>query len=308
MNSIHITAIDLNLLLVFDTLMAERSVTRTAERLGITQPAVSHALARLRNLLGDRLFVRTPKTMLPTPAAEALAPDIRAALQRIESVLSQRNDFSPATSARRFTLGLSDYASVVVLPRLLEVLKQESPNVSVVVKNTGHGIGHAQLDNGEVEVVVGNFSAPPAHLEETVLFKEDFVCAGRAGHPALKRSLTLNRYLSLEHIQVSTSGAPHGYVDRVLAAQHKERKVAVTVGHFLMAPLLAETTDLIATEPRRLLVPLAKQFSLAIHRPPFTIPTFNVTMAWHSRHSTEAAHAWFRSRVVKCLEEKSKGT
>lgn len=301
MNTIYIQRIDLNLLLVFDALFAERNVTRAAERLGLTQPAVSHALGRLRVLLGDPLFVRTPRGMAPTPAAEAVAREVCPALRNIAGALGRAEEFVPEASAREFVIGLSDYASVVLLPRLLEVLKREAPRVSLVVKNAGHARGLQQVEDGEVELVVGNFPAPPPHMEERLLFRDGFVCAARSGHPAFRRAFGLKRYLSLEHVQVSTSGEAHGYVDRVLDGVGAARKVVVTVGHFMIAPLLLRTTELVATEPRRLLAPLAEQFGLVLKPVPFPVPPFDVVQVWHSRHSADGGHSWLRKVVCKCL-------
>lgn len=300
MNDVHISGIDLNLLAVFDALMAERNATRAAERLGLTQPAVSHALGRLRALLGDPLFVRAPGGMAPTPAAEALARGIRPALREIAAALGNREEFIPATSARQFVIGLSDYASVVLLPRLLEILRKEAPRASLVVKSTGHAQGLQLLEEGGAELIAGNFPPPPSHMEEQALYKDGFVCAARADHPAFRKALTMKRYLSLEHIQVSTRGEPRGYIDETLKEYGAERKVTVTVGHFLVAPLVLRTTDLVATEPRRLLAPLAKRLGLALKTPPFVIPPFSVTQIWHSRHTADASHAWLREVVRQC--------
>jgi DNA-binding transcriptional LysR family regulator len=239
--------------------------------------------------------------MVPTPAAEAAAGGIRPALRAIASALGNREEFSPMTSARQFVIGLSDYASVVLLPQLLKTLKRKAPGVSLIVKNTGHGRGLRQLEEGDVELIVGNFPAPPPHMEEYPLYKDDFVCAARADHPVFQGPFTMKRFLSLEHVQVSTSGEPHGYVDVVLDASGLKRNVAVTVGHFLIAPLVVQNTELLATEPRRLLMPLAKQFGLKLKRPPFPIPPFDVTQIWHSRHTADAPHAWLRGIVAKCL-------
>lgn len=295
------SGMDLNLLPVFDALMTERNATRAAARLGLTQPAVSHALGRLRVLLGDPLFVRSPGGMTPTPAAEAIAGALRPALRGIAAAIGVREEFVPATSSRQFVIGLSDYASVVLLPRLLEVMKKDAPHATLVVKSTAHAQGLQLLEDGGAELIAGNFPLPPPHMKEQRLYTDDFVCAARADHPAFRRTLTMKRYLSLEHIQVSTRGEPHGYIDGTLKESGAERKVSVTVGHFLVAPLILRGTDLIATEPRRLLAPLAKQFGLVLKPPPFAIPSFAVTQIWHSRHTADAPHAWLRETVARCL-------
>lgn len=295
MNLMHLRGVDLNLLIVFDALIEEGQVTRAAERVRLTQPAVSHALNRLRLLFGDPLFVRTPDGMAPTPVALAAAPAVRSILGQVELLLSGDGGFDPVTSTRRFVLGLSDYAAAVLLPSLVRRLEREAPGASLVVRGTGHAVGLSMLEERAVELIAGNFPDPPAHIRTELLYEEDFVCAGRSGHPALAGPLDLERYLSLRHLQISTKGDPHGYVDAVLRERGlKERNVAVTVGHFLMAPLLADTGDLVATEPRRLFGLLAGRPGLRLTPPPLEIPPFRVVQAWHARLDADPGHQWLR--------------
>lgn len=303
MNEIHLSNIDLNLLTVFDAVMRERNATRAAERIGLTQPAISHALNRLRTVLGDPLFVRTPKGMVPTPRAAELAPPIASMLEQVTSLLNRGKDFVLGQSRRRFLLGLSDYASFVALPALMERVRAAAPGIALTVKNVGHGDGLARIEEGGVELIVGNFPEPPPHIRREVLFHEGFVCAGREGHPGMGRTLTMKRYLALEHLQVSTRGDPHGYVDDVLDKMRLRRDVRVTVGHFLAAPFLLERSDLIATEPERLLSPLRKKLGLVLAKPPFSIPSFEVTQCWHARHDCDPGHAWLRGQVVELLRK-----
>jgi len=294
MKPVNLANIDLNLLVVFDALVAEGHATRAAERIGLTQPAVSHALNRLRALFGDPLFVRSPRGMVPTPAALEAAPAVRSILEQIESVLRGGHTFEPAHSERQFVVGLSDYAAFVLLPRLTARLDREAPGVSLVVRNTSRTVGLAMLEDGSVELIAGNFPTPPSHMREELLYEEDFVCAGRGNHPAFAGPMNLNRYLSLRHLQVSMKGNPHGYVDAVLAERGLKRTVAVTVGHFLMAPFLADASDLIATEPRRLFAPLADRLPLRLLKPPIKIPPFRVVQTWHARHDADPGHQWLR--------------
>ncbi len=301
MNSVHLSGIDLNLLSVFDVIMRERNITRAAMQLGLTQPAVSHALGRLRTLLGDPLFVRTPHGMCPTAAAEALCTSLGPALRQIALALETRNPFDPATTTRRFSIGMSDYASMVFLPTLCAAMRKAAPGAFLTVKNTSHSKGIDLLEQGRADLIVGNFPPPPTHMEEELLFMEDFVCAGGKNNPALRRTLTMKRYLTQEHLQVSTAGEAHGYVDRVLECLGVKRDVKMTIGHFLVAPLLLEGSNLLATEPRRLFLPLAKKLSLALRPPPFPIPPFRVVHIWHSRHTVDAGHMWLRKMVAGCL-------
>ena len=302
MNKIHLANIDLNLLTVFDAVMLERNTTRAALRVGLTQPAVSHALGRLRVLFGDALFVRSPHGMVPTPLAEEMAPRVRHMLEQIEGLLAREKGFTPRVSSRRFVVGLSDYAALVLLPPVMGALAAEAPAVSLVVKNTAHGTGLAMLDDGNVQLAAGNFPMPPAHMREELLYRERFVCAMRKGHPVLSGKLTLKRYLGCEHLQVSTAGTPYGCVDAALAGGTAGRLVKVTVAHFLAAPLLLEETDLIATEPERLFAPFIGRLRLALAKPPFAVPDFSVTQLWHSRYDDDPGHVWLRSVFRRAAE------
>ena len=294
MKRVHISNVDLNLLVVFDALVAEGHATRAAERIGLTQPAVSHSLNRLRVLFGDPLFVRSPRGMTATPLAQDIAPSVRSILEQVEGVLLGGRAFDPSESTRQFVVGLSDYAAFVLLPRLTARLDREAPGVSLVVRNTSRSVGLPMLDDGAVELIAGNFPQPPTHMREELLYEEDFICAGRGDHPDLGESLDLDRYLSLRHLQVSMKGNPSGYVDAVLTEKGLKRNVVVTVGHFLMAPMLVDASDLVATEPRRLFAPLAGRLPLRLFVPPLDIPSFRVVQTWHARHDADPGHQWLR--------------
>lgn len=298
MKPVHLASVDLNLLVVFDALVAEGHATRAAERIGLTQPAVSHALNRLRALFGDPLFVRSPRGMVATPLAQDIAPSVRSILEQVEGVLLGGRAFNPASSKRQFTLGLSDYAAFVLLPRLTARLDREAPGVSLIVRNTSRSVGLPMLEDGSAELIAGNFPKPPAHMREELLYEEDFICAGRGDHSGLEGTIDLDRYLSLRHLQVSMKGSPSGYVDAVLAEKGLKRNVAVTVGHFLMAPMLVDASDLIATEPHRLFAPLASRLPLNLFPPPIDIPPFRVVQTWHARHDADPGHQWLR-RVLR---------
>ncbi|HYD32401.1 MAG TPA: LysR family transcriptional regulator [Azospirillaceae bacterium] len=299
MHPINLAAVDLNLLVVFDALMRERHATRAGIRLGLTQPAVSHALGRLRGLFGDELLVRAPGGMVPTPLALGLEPRVREALAQLESLLSRDVPFDPARSDAALTVGMSDYAAFVLLPDLARRLAAQAPRVTLRVRHTSHVLGHDMLDRGEAELIVGSFPAPPARLASEALFAEDFLCVARAGHPAFQAPLTLEAYRALPHLNVSLHGEPTGYVDRMLERTHGTgRRIAVTIGHFLMAPFVVADTDLVATEPRRVVAPLAARLGLSVQEPPVAIRPFAVTMTWHRRLDTDPLHRWLRDLVA----------
>lgn len=292
----NINGIDLNLLVVFDALLTERHVTRAGERINLTQPAVSHALNRLRLLFGDRLFVRSAKGMEPTPKALELGPRVQAVLAEIGGILDRRPGFVPATSRRIFTLGLSDYVASVLLPGLIGKMKNIAPAVSIIVKNANYGTGMALVEDGQVELIAGSFPAPPAYVHEELLFREGFVCAARKGLKGFERGFNLRRYLAFDHLQVSSRGEPYGVVDAVLSKESLQRKVTLTVGQFLLAPLLLQDADFIATEPKRLFSLHAGE--LTLRKPPFDIPEFEVVQMWHSRFDADPGHVWLR-RLLK---------
>jgi DNA-binding transcriptional LysR family regulator len=295
MHEINLAGVDLNLLVLFDALMAERSVTRAASRVGLTQPAASHALARLRGLFKDPLFVRTPKGMTPTALAIDAAGPIRSALDQIRDVLASEQAFNSTKSDRVFTIGLSDYAAFLLLPGLLERIESRAPNVRLIVRNTNRVSALAMIDDGDVELIVGNFPDPLQHMSEDFLCMEEFVCAGRRDHPDFTDNLDIETYLGLRHLHVSLKGEPQGYLDDIIRSRGFHRNVVVTVGHFLIAPFLLGSTDAIATEPRRILEPLGKLLDLKLMRPPIDIPPFKVTQIWHKRYDTDQGHKWLRN-------------
>jgi len=303
MQNVNLRSVDLNLLVVFDAIMAERSVTRAAERLHLTQPAVSHALSRLRALFRDPLFARTPAGLEPTPLAARLAGRLRAVLGEIGALLVPGDEFEAATSDRRYTIGMSDYAAFVFLPSLAGRLQTLAPAVRLIVRHTSHVQGLAMIDAGEAEVIVGNFPKPPNRMRAELLFKEGFLCAAHRDHPAFARPLNLPTYLALEHLHVSLRGEPSGYVDEVLARKRHRRKVAMTVGHFLVAPSIVAATDLVATEPARVMGPAAQQLGLAIQRPPVDLPEFEVVQMWSRRLATDSGHAWLRRQIAEVAAE-----
>ena len=307
MHRINLRTVDLNLLVVFDAVLAERSVTRASERLHLTQSAVSHALSRLRTLFKDPLFVRAPTGLEPTPRASRLGARIAGVLSEIGAILLPGENFDPATSSRHFNLGMSDYAAFVFMPALTARLKARAPSIRLVVRHTSHIRGLAMLDSGEAELIVGNFPKPPTRVARQLLFSEGFLCAARGNHPAFRQKLTLRAYLSLEHLHVSLSGEPSGYVDDVLRRKKHNRTIALTVGHFLVAPSIVAATDLVATEPAHILRPAARQLGLDIQPPPMTLPEFDVVQMWPRRLNMDEGNAWLRGEVAESLVSQRKG-
>lgn len=287
--------LDLDLLRVFDHLHRERHLTRAARLLGLSQPAVSRALTRLRDALGDPLFVRAPRGIVPTPRADALAPDIREILRRT-TALTQPEALVPALLERTFVLASVDLLEAELLPRLAGLLAKEAPRVSITSRPVGPDPSEA-LATGRVDLVVGVRPNIPADAMSTHLFEDDFVCVARAGHPTVKKRLTLDRYTSLSHVLISPAGTPGSVVDEALAKQGLSRRIAVRTHTFLAAPRVVASTDFILTGPRRVLTAMARVDGLQLLEPPVTLRSFAVLMAWHPRVQSDAVHSWLRDAM-----------
>lgn len=300
MHEANIAAVDLNLLVALQALLAERHVTRAAARMGLTQPAMSHALARLRDTLGDPLLVRSKIGLQLTPRAASLAEPLDRLLLDAGALLAPPKRFDPRTSTRRFRIATSDYMEIVLMPALLEHLGREAPGVDVVLSRYA-GRDTRQLDDGEADLLLipGMTGAPSGVLAQRIL-SEKFVCVVRADHPLVGKKLTLDRYLELAHVLVSPGGARGGIVDDALAKLGKTRRVAVMVPHFLVAPFLVERTDLVLTLAARIARSLAPAVKLKALAPPseLNLPGFDMRLVWHERDHADPAHAWLRARIT----------
>ena len=283
---------DLEQLRVFDHLHRERHLTRAARQLGLSQPAVSRALARLRELLGDPLFVRAPRGMIATPRAEAIAPEVRELLARA-SALVRPVELDPRTLERDFAIGSTDFLEAVILPRLAARLAELAPCVSITSRPQGADQVDA-LASGRLDLVVGVRPTLPSELTTSLLFEDGFVCAVRRDHPRVGRTLSLARFTELSHVLISPRGEPGSPVDTALAARGLSRRIAVRTHTFLAAPQLVAGSDLVLTGPSRVLLPMAEPLALRILRPPLELPGFSVHAAWHPRMQHDAAHAWLR--------------
>jgi DNA-binding transcriptional LysR family regulator len=293
----NISNVNLNLLVSFDALMAERNVTRAASRTGVTQSAMSNALAQLRRLTGDPLFVRGRRGVSPTDRALALAPPIRHALATIDSALASSGVFDPEASDRTFSIAASDYVEYVVLGPLLRLLEREAPRIRIEMRAWGRHEVTRDLEEGNVDLMLGFYDdVPPGHHAQR-LFDEQYVCVVRRDHPTVGARLTLKRYVELSHVLVSQRAGSPGSVDRALAKRGLERKVGARVSHFLMVPALVAQTDMVAALSRRIAEPFARMLRLRVLPPPIALPTSTIGQVWHARTDADAAHTWFRDAV-----------
>ncbi len=301
MHDVHVGDLDLNLLVALRALIAERHVTRAAARVKLTQPAMSHSLARLRNALGDPILIRTRSGMMLTPRAQELAEPLDRVMRDVARLFASARAFDPALATRSFRVATTDYVEFVLMPSVLARVWSEAPNVNVQMRALA-GNGPEDLDEDRIDVVLGPIALTGARRGSLLaqrLMTERFVCVVREDHPRVGKRLTLERFLELPHALITPRGYTGGIVDTALAKIGKRRRIAAEVPHFLVAPFLIEKADLVLTLPERVaraLAPVAKIRQLA-PPPELDLPGFDISLLWHQRNRAEPAHEWFR-RVI----------
>ena len=310
MQPLNFRTLDLNLLRVFDEVMAERNLTRAAEKLAITQPAVSNALRRLREVLGDELVTRRGHGVEPTPRALALWPAVRHALAQLQETLSPGR-FDPASAQTTFVLAMADATGATLIPPLIEIVEREAPGVSLRVVPLTTRDPRRLLDDESAVMAVGYYPAVLADLtaraqsdnvvahESTRLYDGQYVCVMRADHPLAAVPMTLDLYCAARHLLVSFSGKPFGFIDGALAALGRERRIVLTVNQFFTAGRVVATTDLLTVLPRHF-VGVASVRDELVWRPlPMTLPPVHVDALWHRRRNHDPAHRWLREAIAR---------
>ncbi|WP_413709067.1 LysR family transcriptional regulator [Rhizobium sp. Rhizsp82] len=291
--------IDLNLLVAFDALMQERSVTKAGIRIGRTQPAMSAALSRLRALFQDELFVRGVDGLQPTPRAVDLAGPLQQALTEIQSTLSFTQSFEPGTARLTFTLGLSDHPAFVLLPQLVQRLQEIAPGITLQVRNfSARDDAVDMLDSGAADVTIGVPPASAGRILNQPLFEERFVCILRKGHPAAAETLDLDTFLTLGHLLVSPENDRFGHVDTALAKHGLKRRLALTLPHMYAAPLLVAQSDMIATLMAGVVKASGRESELRLLEPPVELAPVPFVMSWHRRNDAHPAQRWFRETIA----------
>jgi DNA-binding transcriptional LysR family regulator len=270
LNAVHLSGIDLNLLVLFDAVLKAQHVGRAAAELSVSPSAVSHGLGRLRRLFEDPLFLRTPKGVVPTDRAVQLAPTIADILSRVKSVVATGTPFEAATSTRRFTLGMPDSVAAVIMPALLARTRVLAPLIDLSVKQVFPQTALADLETRSIDLVIAPIAEPPARFVATPIFEESFVIAARAGHPFLA-SPSLKRYTAAQHLLVSFSGDAYGFVDQLLEKQGLSRRVALVVPQFMLALAALAETDLLAALPVSLVRLHGARFGVASVASPFPL-------------------------------------
>jgi DNA-binding transcriptional LysR family regulator len=294
---------DLNLLPVFVVLMEERNVTRAAERLGITQPALSNTLNRLRETFRDPLFVRERYGIRPTELAEEITPAIAEALAKLDDVILGQQDFDPSSAERLFTIAPNDYVEFVLVPAIVERLRQVAPGIRLRLTPFGSDIAETGVMSGTTAMVLGRMTDPPDNLVVQHLMEDGLACVVRADHPDIGDSISKEQYERLKHVNMLPPGRLRAGLFQSLERQGLKREVAVSVTHFLSIPELVAVTDYCTTLPALICRRIALDPRLKVLPPPVDLGTFPVQMAWHVRHRNDPAHRWLRGLIGEVAGE-----
>lgn len=298
-----IRSVDLNLLVVFDAMLQHRNVTRAGEALGLSQPAMSAAVARLRTLFNDPLFVRAGAGMNPTPRAESLGAVVRPIVLTIQSEILQPTAFDPATSQRVYTLLTPDIAEMNFLPRLLAHLAEQAPHINLKTLAMPRHAAASALESGAAELAIGYFpDLQKAGFYQQRLIRSSHVCLLRKGHPLGKGKLTLAQFLKASHAVVKPDGREH-VIEQFLQAKGIQRRVVVELSHFMSLLPIVETSDLIATVPRDLAEFFVQHGAVRYVDTPMKSPVIDVHLFWHQRFQKDSAHVWLRKQIHELFRQ-----
>jgi DNA-binding transcriptional LysR family regulator len=287
--------IDLNLLVMFQQLFKDRRVSAAAASLGLSQPAVSSALNRLRRMLGDELFVRTGRGMLPTPFAKELEKQTADALRTIQNALNETGAFEPLTSTRTFTLSLADIGEVHFLPKLMQTLARTAPQVTIA--SVRHAASNLPEDmaTGKVDLAIGSLPGLKTNFFQRRLFPQRYVCMFRKGHPLDKPRITPAEFSAAEHVVVSAAGTGHNKMNELLDRAGARPAVHLRVPHFVAVADILHTTNLVATVPEHFAVRGAAFFGLRYVTHPIKLPSIQINLYWHARFHRDPTNQWLRT-------------
>jgi len=298
--------LDLNLLRVFDAVMTEQNLTRAAGHLAMTQPAVSNAIKRLRESLGDELLIRTAYGVKPTPRAESLWPSVRSALASLEAAVAPET-FDVSAAHATFRMAMADATAAMWLPSLMRSIESEAPGINVRMVPLTTREPRPMLLRGDIDLAVGFFPGVAAQLSYETgspirherLYSGKYVCVMRRDHPLAKVELNLDNYCAANHLLVSFSGRAHGLVDEALAQLQRERRILLTVNQFFTAGRVVANSDLVTVLPRHLIAATGMTDALVHKELPFPLPAVHLDMLWHERDARSPAHKWLRSHLEK---------
>jgi DNA-binding transcriptional LysR family regulator len=299
------SSIDLNLLSVFQEVYRERQISAAARRLGLTQSAVSNALARLRKTFGDELFVRTAHGMQPTPLAQQMAEPIGAAMAQVALALSQRSRFEPGSSTRRFTLAMTDVGEVYFMPTLIERCRALAPQVEIASSRANALTLKDDMESGRVDLAIGAFEDVSEALYQRQLFRQRFVAMFRKGHPLGRGTVDLARFAAATHLIVDAAQSPYDRVNTVLAKAGVGAQAAgkYRVPHFTAVPYIVATSELVVTVPHKLAESAAGPFGLQWIEAPLQLPTLQTNVFWHRRFNHDPGIQWLRGLIAEVFAE-----
>lgn len=304
----ELAKMDLNLLLVFHHLLILKRVSAVAELLNMSQPAVSSALGRLRSSLDDELFIRTQAGMTPTPYALQLAAPVAMAMDGIQQALNVRGAFDPKTSTRNFTIALTDVGEMYFLPVLMDALAHAAPGVTLQVVSVAQSSLKEDMSNGQIDLAMGLLPQLQAGFFQQSLFKQKYVCLMRQKHPlAQLKSLTVSALFAAEHVRVLATGTGHGRVDLALDKQKHQRKVRLTVPHYVALGDVLQHSNLIATVPERFALRIVKPFDLTMRDLPIKLDNSAIHQCWHGRLHRDPGHQWLRQLMRKLFGDQASG-
>ena len=293
----NIKNFDLNLLVIFKTLYEERNVTKASKKIGITQPAMSNALNRLRYLVKDELFIRGPKGMRPTPRANELSSPIQTALNNLELSLSSIN-FDPKTTKKLYRISISDDVAPLILPNLINFLEKESPDSSLRIRSEQGSEAIKLLDSNDIDFAIGRFEMVSTRFESIDLYTEKYVCMMNSDHPLAKdKKLSIEQYLSSKHLRVAPAGTPIAPIDRSLSQLNLEREILARIDLVTMAPLILKKSDLILTLPSKTAQRMAKNYNFSIAELPIGLEQRQTKLLWHKELTNHPAYDWIKSQI-----------
>lgn len=297
----HISRVDLNLFIVFDTIFAEGSVTRASAKLNLTQPAISHALGRLRVMFDDPLFVRQGHQMVSTPLARSIIDPVRQSLRGFEVTLNKLNRFDPATTKKQFTLALRDVLEATVLPPLMAALDQAAPGVSVATVQVNRRALENELQAGTLDCAIDVLLPLAPEIRHTRILADRTLVVARRGHPRLQGSITLAQYLAEKHVLASSRRKGLGIEDFELSRLGMQRNIRLRCQHYFAACRVVSQTDLILTMPERYARVANQQFDNQLFPLPITMPAWDVHLYWHANVEDDPANRWLREKLMAAI-------
>ena len=304
MNSIHLSRVDLNLFVVFDSIYTEGGITRASKQLSLTQPAISHALGRLRELFDDPLFLRQGRAMIPTPLARMMIDPVRQALQGFEATLERVDRFDPATARKHFTVGMRDVRELSVLPNLLRAVTRAAPFIDIAVVRAERKQLEAELAAGALDAAIDVRLALSDEIRRQRIGAERLVVVARPRHPLVKRELDMETYLSQEHILVSSRRRGFGVEDYELSRHGLKRRIRLRCQHYFAACRVVSETNLILTMAERYARIVNRLFRNRVLPFPLEVPDYDAYLYWHANADSDPANRWFRTLLVKAFGER----